>query len=48
MEFFNKQELMQNTKDKYHNGGGKENAAGYYITNKELLKENAKNVQKLV
>ena len=33
---------MQKAKGKYHNCGGNEKAAGYYITNKEVLKENAK------
>ena len=39
--FFNRQELLQRAKDRYHNGG-KEKAAEYYIANKEVLKENAK------
>ena len=34
---------MQKAKDRYHNCGGKEKAAEYYITNKDVLKENAKN-----
>ena len=34
---------MQKAKDTYHNCGGKEKAAKYYIENKEVLKENAKN-----
>ena len=40
--FFNRQELMQKAKDRYHNCGGKEKAADYYIANKEVLKQNAK------
>ena len=39
----NWQELLQKAKDRYHNGGGKEKAAEYYIEKKEGLKENAKN-----
>ena len=41
--FFNRQESLQKAKDGYHNGRGKEKAAEYYIENKEVLKENAKN-----
>ena len=41
--FFNRQELLQNAKDRYHNVGGKEKAAEYYIAYKEVSKENAKN-----
>ena len=37
--FFNRQELLQKAKDKYHNCGGKEKAAKYYIANKEVLKK---------
>ena len=41
--YFNRKNLLQKAKDKYHNFGGKEKAAKYYIRNKEVLKENAKN-----
>ena len=34
---------MQKAKDRPYNGGGNEKAAGYYIRNKEFLRENAKN-----
>ena len=34
---------MQKAKDKYHNYGEKEKAAEYYLRNKDVLKENAKN-----
>ena len=34
---------MQKEKDRYHNCGGKEKSAKYYIENKEILKEKAKN-----
>ena len=40
---FNRQELLQKTKDRYHNCGGIEKTAKYYIENKEVLKENARN-----
>ena len=42
--FFNRYELLQQAKDKYHNGGGKGKAIEYYILNKEVLLENAKNM----
>ena len=32
--FFNWEELLQKGKYRYHNGGGKERAAEYYIANK--------------
>ena len=41
--WFNKQEILQKTKEKYDNYDGKENAAEYYQANKDVLKENAKN-----
>ena len=41
--FFNRQELLKKAKDRYHNCGGKEKAAEYYTTNKDISKENAKN-----
>ena len=41
--WFNKEELLQKTKDRYHKCGGKEKAAEYYIADKEVLKENANN-----
>ena len=34
---------MQKAKDRYHNGDGKEKTDKYYIENKNVLKENAKN-----
>ena len=34
---------MQKSKNRYHNGGGKEKAAEYDIVNKEFTRENAKN-----
>ena len=41
---FNRQELLQKSKDKHHNCGGKEKAAKYYIANKDVLKEKAKDM----
>ena len=40
---FNRKELLQKAKDRYHNCGGKERAADYYIDNKDALKESANN-----
>ena len=40
---FNRQELVQVAKDKYHNYGGKEKAAEYYLENKEVLTGKAQN-----
>ena len=40
---FNRQELLQQAKDRYYNGGGKEKATKYYNDNKDVSKENAKN-----
>ena len=41
--WFNREELLEKAKDKYHNGGGKEKACEYCIANKDVLKEKAKN-----
>ena len=41
--FFNRQKFLQKGKDSYYKGGGKKKAAEYYIGNKEVSKENAKN-----
>ena len=41
--WFNRQELLKKAKCKYHNGGGKEEAAEYYIANKDVLEEKARN-----
>ena len=29
--WFNRKELLQKAKDRYHNGGGKEKSAEYYL-----------------
>ena len=39
--WFNRQELLQKTKDKYHNCGGKGKVAEYYCKNKDVIKEKA-------
>ena len=44
--FFNRQELLQNAKDRYHNCDGKEKTTEYYIENNEVLEENAKSMYK--
>ena len=36
--FIIRQELLPKAKDRYHDCGGKEKAAEYYIENKEVLK----------
>ena len=41
--WFNREEVLEKTEEKYHNGGGKEKAATYYQKNKDVLKEKAKN-----
>ena len=42
--WFNKQELLKKAKEKYHNNGGKEKDAKYYLDDKDVLKEKAKNM----
>ena len=44
--WFNRQELLEKAKDRYHNSSSKEKAAEYYIANKDVLKEKAKNKYK--
>ena len=41
--FFNRKELLQKAKDKYHNSCDKEKPTKYYLENKDVLKENSKN-----
>ena len=41
--WFNRQELLQKGKYKYHNCGGKEKAAEYYLENTDVIKEKANN-----
>ena len=40
--WYNRQELLQKAKDKYLNCGGKEKAVGYYLKNKNVIKEKNK------
>ena len=41
--WFNRQELVQKANNRYHNCGGKEKAAEFYIANKDVIKEKARN-----
>ena len=40
--FFNRQELLQKSKDIYYNDGSKEKSFEYYIADEEVLRENVK------
>ena len=41
--WFNRQNLLQKAKDRYHDDGSKEKAAKYYLEKEEALKEKARN-----
>ena len=41
--WFNKEKLLKNAWDKYHDKGGKQKTANYYAANEEVLKEDARN-----
>ena len=41
--WFNRQEVLEKAKDRYHNDVGKEKAAEYYIPDKVVIKQKAKN-----
>ena len=41
--WFNREEILLKSKEKYDNCGGKEKAAEFYRVNKDVLKEKAKN-----
>ena len=41
--WFNREKLLKNTWDKYHNKEGKQKAAKYYSANQEVLKGDARN-----
>ena len=41
--WYNRQELLQKAKEKYHNCGGKEKAADYYLQNKDTIKQRPNN-----
>ena len=43
---FNKKELLEKAKEKYHNCGGKEKAPKYYQVHKDAIKEKEKNKYK--
>ena len=44
--WFNKQEVLEKAKKRYHNNGGKEKGAKNYEDNKEIIKEKARNKYK--
>ena len=44
--WFNREELLKKTNEKYHNKGGKQKAGEYCKRNKEAIKENARNKYK--
>ena len=44
--WFNRDELLQKVNDRHHNCGGKEKDAQYYLKNKDVLKEKARNKYK--
>ena len=41
--WFNKEKLLKNAWNKYHNKGGKQKAAKYYPANQEVLREDTRN-----
>ena len=41
-DWFNREELLKNAWDKYHNKGGKQKAAKFYAANQEVLREDAR------
>ena len=44
---FNRKELLQKAKNRYHNCGGKEKYAKYFIDNKEVFTESANKYRNL-
>ena len=40
---FNRENILKNAWNKYHNKGGKEKAAKYYAANQKVLREDARN-----
>ena len=44
--WFNRQELLQKAKEKYHNCRRKEKTTEYYLANKDAIKEKANNKYK--
>ena len=41
--WFNREKLLKNAWDKYHNKGGKQKGARYYAANQEVLREGTRN-----
>ena len=41
--WFNREKILKNAWDKFHNKRGKKKFAKYYAANKEVLKEDARN-----
>ena len=41
--WFNREKVLKDAKNRHHTKGGKEKAAKYYATNKEVLREEARN-----
>ena len=41
--WFNREKILKNEWDKYHNKRGKEKAAKYYAANQEIIKEDERN-----
>ena len=41
--WFNRENLLKNTWNRYHNKGGKQKAAKYYAANQKALRQDAKN-----
>ena len=45
---FNREKILKNALDKYHNKGGKEKADEYYMQKREVLIEDARNKYKIL
>ena len=45
--WYNRQYLLQKAKEKYHDYGGKEKAAEYYLQNKDFIKEKSNKYKNL-
>ena len=44
--WFNRENLLKNAWNKYHNKGGKQKAAKYYAANQKVLREDARSKYK--
>ena len=42
---FNREKLLKNAWDKYHNKGGKQRTAKYYAANQEVLREDGRDAR---